>query len=122
MVIARVEGMYNATLSGSPPYFETASFELSKREKKKARAALANDFAYSPANSFIFGDQDVEQIFNEKLTDEDYALVHREPEDSDSATTRSHFYADHIWKAFLKSALVEESEDVESSTAPGDGK
>ena len=122
MVIARVEGMYNATLSGPPPYFETASFELSKREKKKARAALANDFAYSPANSFIFGDQDVEQIFNEKLTDEDYALVHREPEDSDSATTRSHFYADHIWKAFLKSALVEESEDVESSTAPGDGK
>ena len=122
MVIARVEGMYNATLSGPPPYFETASFELSKREKKKARTALANDFAYSPANSFIFGDQDVEQIFNEKLTDEDYALVHREPEDSDSATTRSHFYADHIWKAFLKSALVEESEDVESSTAPGAGK
>ena len=122
MVIARVEGMYNAALNGTPPYFETASFELSKREKKKARAAIANDFAYSSANSFIFGDQDIEHIFNEKLTEQDYALVHRAPEDSDSATTRSHFYADHIWKAFLKSAVVEESEDIESSISPGDGK
>ena len=122
MVIARVAGMYNAALNGTPPYFETASFELSKREKKKARAAIANDFAYSPANSFIFGDQDIEHIFNEKLTEQDYALVHRTPEDSDSATTRSHFYADHIWKAFLKSAVVEESEDIESSISPGDGK
>jgi hypothetical protein len=122
MVIARVEGMYNAALNGTPPYFETASFELSNREKKKARVALANDLAYSPETSFVFGDRDIEDIFSEELTEKDFALLHREQEDSNSATTRAHFYADHVWKAFLKSASVFESEEAEPSTDPRDGK
>jgi exodeoxyribonuclease V gamma subunit len=122
MVISRSEGMYNAALNGTPPYFETASFELSNREKKKARAALANDLAYSPETSFVFGDLDIEDIFGEALTEKDFTLLHREQEDSNSATTRAHFYADHVWKAFLKSASVFESEEVEPSTDLSDGK
>jgi hypothetical protein len=122
MVIARVEGMYNAALSGPPPFFETASFELQKGDKKKARSAFANDLAYSPETSFVFGDRDVESVFNEELNDEDCAILYRENDESSDETTRSDFYADHVWQAFTKTTLQNNEEEADSSSAEGDTK
>ena len=122
MVIARVEGMYNAALSGPAPFFETASFELQKGDKKKARSAFVNDLAYSPETSFVFGDRDVESVFNEELNDEDCAILYRENDESSDETTRSDFYADHVWQAFTKTTLQNNEEEADSSSAEGDTK
>jgi hypothetical protein len=122
MVIARVEGMYNAALNGAPPYFEQASYELSKGLKKKAREAFESDLAYSEENAYIFGNRDVEEIFNEKLTDKDYALLHRDDDNPGKIKSRADFYAKHVWDAYAETTMKPEPKAADSSPAVGDTK
>ena len=122
MVIARVEGMYNAALNGAPPYFETASYELSKGLTKKAREAFGIDLAYSEENAYIFGNRDVEEIFNEKLTSKDYALLLRDNDIPGKVKSRADFYAKHVWDAYAETTMKTEPKAVESSPADGDTK
>ena len=122
IVIARVEGMYNAALNGAPPYFEKASYELSKGEKKKARGAFESDLAYSEENAYIFGNRDVEEIFNEKLTSKDYALLHRDDDNPGNIKKRADFYAKHVWDAYTETTMMTEPKAADSSPAVGDTK
>ena len=122
MVIARVEGMYNAALNGAPPYFEQASYELSQGLKKKAREAFESDLAYSEENAYIFGNRDVEEIFNEKLTIKDHALLHRDNDNPGNVKSRADFYAKHVWDAYTETTMKPEPKAADSSPAVGDSK
>ena len=114
--------MYNAALNGAPPYFETASYELSKGLKKKAREAFESDLAYSEENAYIFGNRDVEEIFNEKLTSKDHALLHRNNDNPDNVKNRADFYAKHVWDAYTETTMKTEPTADDSSPAVGDTK